>query len=64
MSSAKAALKAINDAIRGQDYDDAIAKAKELVKKDPKSYQRLVYNFYHSSERLLISSASYSSPLR
>lgn len=38
MSGAKATLKAINDAIRGQDYDGAIERAKELIKKDPKSY--------------------------
>lgn len=64
MSSAKAALKAINDAIRGQDYDSAVDKAKELVKKEPKSYQGLVCHFYHFSERLLIISALYSWPLR
>jgi hypothetical protein len=39
MSSAKATLKAINDAIRGQDYDGAIDKARGLVKTDPKSHQ-------------------------
>ncbi|TWU78178.1 Superkiller protein 3 [Metarhizium rileyi] len=43
MSGTKLALKAINDAIRGQDYDLAIAKAKDLVKTDPKSYQGLIF---------------------
>lgn len=42
MSGAKAALKAINDAIRTQDFDDAITKAQSLVEKDPKSYQGYV----------------------
>lgn len=39
MSGSKAALKAINDAIRTQNFDDAITKAQDLVDKDPKSYQ-------------------------
>lgn len=39
MSGVKAALKSINDAIRGQKYDDAIVQAKDLVKRDPKNYQ-------------------------
>ncbi|KHO01021.1 Tetratricopeptide-like helical [Metarhizium album ARSEF 1941] len=43
MSSAKAALRAVNDAIRGQDYDGAINNAKELLNKDPKSYLALVF---------------------
>ncbi|KAG6018127.1 hypothetical protein E4U54_002737 [Claviceps lovelessii] len=43
MASAKAALKSINDAIRGQKYDDAVELAKSLVKRDPKSYQGLVF---------------------
>ncbi|KAK2590829.1 Superkiller protein 3 [Conoideocrella luteorostrata] len=43
MSNAKAALKAINDAIRGEKYDDAIKQAKALVKKDPRSYQGLIF---------------------
>lgn len=42
MSGSKAALKAINDAIRSQDFDDAITKAQNLVEKDPKSYQGYV----------------------
>lgn len=43
MASAKAALKSINDAIRGQKYDDAVELAKSLVKRDPKSYQGCVF---------------------
>ncbi|KAG8426639.1 Superkiller protein 3 [Metarhizium acridum] len=45
MSGAKATLKAINDAIRGQDYDSAVEKAKELVNKDPKSYHVMPRRF-------------------
>lgn len=37
--SGKAALKAINDAIRQQNFPDAAEKAKSLLAKDPKSYQ-------------------------
>ncbi|KAG6040340.1 hypothetical protein E4U41_000846 [Claviceps citrina] len=43
MASTKAALKSINDAIRGQKYDDAIELARSLVKRDPRSYQGLVF---------------------
>lgn len=42
MSGAKAALKAINESIRGQKFDDAITQAKQLVNQDPKSYQGYV----------------------
>lgn len=39
MSSSKALLKSINDAIRQQKFDDAIDQAQGYLKKDPKSYQ-------------------------
>ena len=39
MSGAKALLKAVNEAIKQQKYDDAIEKANEVLQKDPKSYQ-------------------------
>ena len=39
MSNSKALLKAINDAIRQQKFDDAIEKAQDFLKKEPKSYQ-------------------------
>lgn len=39
MSGTKATLKAINDAIRQQKFEDAVSKAKELLEKDPKNYQ-------------------------
>lgn len=39
MSNLKAMLKSINDAIRGQKFDEAIAKAHELLQKEPRSYQ-------------------------
>jgi hypothetical protein len=37
--SSKAALKAINDAVRQQKFDDVIEKAQEFLKKEPKNYQ-------------------------
>ncbi|KAG7417333.1 Superkiller protein 3 [Fusarium oxysporum f. sp. rapae] len=43
MSGTKAALKAINDAIRQQKFDDAVSKAKELLEKDPKNYQAHIF---------------------
>ena len=39
MSSAKAALKAINDAIRQQKFNDAVEKSQEFLKNDSKNYQ-------------------------
>lgn len=39
MSSSKIALKGINEAIRSENFDDAISKSQELLKKDPKNYQ-------------------------
>lgn len=39
MSGSKAALKAINDAIRQQKFDDAVAQAQEFIKKESKNYQ-------------------------
>ncbi|EGR49104.1 uncharacterized protein TRIREDRAFT_3707 [Trichoderma reesei QM6a] len=41
--STKAALKSINDAVREKNYDDAIQKARELLKKDPKHYQAHIF---------------------
>lgn len=39
MSGTKALLKAINEAIRQQKWDDAIEAAKDVFQKDPKNYQ-------------------------
>lgn len=39
MSGFKAALKGINDAVRSHNFDDAITKSQDLLKKDPQSYQ-------------------------
>jgi hypothetical protein len=39
MSGSKAALTAINDAIKQNKIDDAIEKAQEFLKKEPKNYQ-------------------------
>ncbi|PQK10604.1 hypothetical protein BB8028_0002g09240 [Beauveria bassiana] len=38
MSGSKAALKGINDAIKSQNYDDAITKSQDLLNKDHKNY--------------------------
>lgn len=38
MSGAKAALKAVNEAIRKQQWDEAVAQASSLVEKDPSNY--------------------------
>lgn len=43
MSGTKAALKAINDAIRQQKFDDAVSKARELIEKDSKNYQGHIF---------------------
>ncbi|OAR05770.1 hypothetical protein LLEC1_02437 [Akanthomyces lecanii] len=43
MSGSKAALKGINDAIRSQNFDDAITKSQDLLKKDPQSYQANIF---------------------
>ncbi|KAM4057901.1 tetratricopeptide repeat domain-containing protein [Hirsutella rhossiliensis] len=43
MSNLKAMLKSINDAIRQQDFDEAIVKAQELLRKEPKSYQGHIF---------------------
>jgi superkiller protein 3 len=37
--SAKAALKAIQDLIKQQKWDDAIAQASGLLEREPKNYQ-------------------------
>jgi len=39
MSGTKAALKAINTAVKAQKYDEAIQQAQKLLGADPKSYQ-------------------------
>ena len=39
MSGSKAVLKAINDAVRQQKFDDVISKAQDFLKKEPKNYQ-------------------------
>ncbi|UNI17453.1 Superkiller protein 3 [Purpureocillium takamizusanense] len=43
MSGSKALLKSINDAIRQQNFDDAIEQAQGYLKKDPKNYQALIF---------------------
>ncbi|PHH89977.1 hypothetical protein CDD83_4805 [Cordyceps sp. RAO-2017] len=43
MSNPKALLKSINDAIRQQRFDEAIASARELLKKDQKNYQGHIF---------------------
>ncbi|KAM5352032.1 hypothetical protein ACJ41O_004755 [Fusarium nematophilum] len=43
MSGTKAALKAINDAIRQQKFDDVVSKAEEVLQKDSKNYQAHIF---------------------
>ncbi|PFH61976.1 hypothetical protein XA68_15638 [Ophiocordyceps unilateralis] len=43
MSSPKAMLKSINDAIRKNKFDDAAKAARELLEKDPSNYQGRVF---------------------
>lgn len=42
MSGSKAILKAINDAIRQQKFDDAISQAQDFLQKEAKNYQAYV----------------------
>ncbi|POS72650.1 tetratricopeptide [Diaporthe helianthi] len=42
MSSSKAALKAIADAVKQQKYDDALQQARDFTQREPKNYQALV----------------------
>ena len=42
MSSSKALLKGINDAIKQQKYGEAIGMSRDFLKTEPKSYQWLV----------------------
>ncbi|RYP51060.1 hypothetical protein DL768_003560 [Monosporascus sp. mg162] len=46
MSSTKAALKAINDAIRNKRWDDAIDQVKNLIDRDPENYQAHVFHAF------------------
>ncbi|RYO95268.1 hypothetical protein DL762_000151 [Monosporascus cannonballus] len=46
MSSTKAALKAINDAIRNKKWDDAIDQVKNLIDRDPENYQAHVFHAF------------------
>ncbi|KAI1398992.1 tetratricopeptide [Hypoxylon fuscum] len=46
MASIKASLKAINDAIRQQKWDDALAGAENVIGKDPNSYQAHVFKAF------------------
>ncbi|RYP92177.1 hypothetical protein DL770_001684 [Monosporascus sp. CRB-9-2] len=46
MSSTKAALKAINDAIRNKRWDDAIDQAKNQIDRDPANYQAHVFHAF------------------
>lgn len=39
MASTKASLKAINDTIRQQKWDEALTQTESLIAKDPKNYQ-------------------------
>jgi hypothetical protein len=39
MSSSKAVLRAISDAIRQQKFEDALEKVQAFLQKEPKNYQ-------------------------
>ncbi|OAA73587.1 Tetratricopeptide-like helical [Cordyceps fumosorosea ARSEF 2679] len=43
MSGSKAALKGINEAVKSQKFDDAIAKSQDLLRKDPQNYQANIF---------------------
>lgn len=43
MASSKTALKAINDAIKRQDFDSAIQQAKDFLERNPKNYNALTF---------------------
>lgn len=45
--SGKAALKSINDAVREKNYDAAIERAQDFLKKDSKHYQAYVGCWLH-----------------
>ncbi|XXH01501.1 hypothetical protein Hte_007861 [Hypoxylon texense] len=46
MASIKASLKAINDAIRQQKWDDALGLAENLIARDPNNYQAHVFKAF------------------
>ncbi|KAM0448729.1 hypothetical protein ACHAO4_008440 [Trichoderma viride] len=64
--SSKAALKAINEAVRQQQFDEAIEKAQEFLKKEPKNHQGHIFlafaldkkNQYDEAESIYKSAAS------
>ncbi|KAI1172027.1 tetratricopeptide-like protein [Nemania sp. FL0916] len=46
MGSIKASLKAINDAIRQQKWEDALSQTDSLIARDPKNYQAYVFKAF------------------
>ncbi|KAI1504079.1 tetratricopeptide [Biscogniauxia marginata] len=46
MASIKASLKAINDAIRQQKWDEALTQAENVIDRDPKNYQAYVFKAF------------------
>ncbi|KAI3318067.1 tetratricopeptide-like protein [Xylariaceae sp. AK1471] len=46
MASIKASLKAINDAVRQQKWDDVLTQADSLISRDPKNYQAYVFRAF------------------
>ncbi|KAI8948609.1 tetratricopeptide [Xylaria longipes] len=46
MASIKTSLKAINDAIRQQKWDDALTQTDNLISRDPKNYQAHVFQAF------------------
>jgi len=39
MTNIKASLKAVNEAIRQQKWDDALIQTNNVIERDPKNYQ-------------------------
>ncbi|KAH9905761.1 tetratricopeptide [Xylariomycetidae sp. FL2044] len=61
MASTKASLKAINDAIRQQKWDDALAQVDSLIDKDPNTYQAHVFKAFalEKKNKLDLAEAAY-----
>ncbi|KAJ2981701.1 hypothetical protein NUW58_g6621 [Xylaria curta] len=61
MASTKASLKAINDAIRQQQWDDALTQTDALISKDAKNYQAHVFRAFalDKKNQLDLSEAAY-----
>ncbi|KAI0165148.1 tetratricopeptide [Hypoxylon sp. FL1284] len=57
MASIKASLKAINDAIRQQQWDDALGLAENLIGRDPNNYQAYIFKAFALDKKNQLDSA-------